>query len=212
MFDKKIIKAIYANVVSHDDLRPVLNGIHFEESRCYGTDGGILVIYNVGSKELADKTILQNGEPVDGRYPNVDSVIPKEREEYPHRIDLRELHAACVYHQKKADANENDRILIAHKGFYVRTLYRLLNVFLAAGQLSKAVMFKSDPSRATVIESKSLTAIIMPVLVDGEIESGVDSEREEGESQFVSYENFINDYAFNHWRKPEPKGDMDWIK
>ena len=30
MLDKKIIKAIYANVVSHDDLRPVLNGIHFE--------------------------------------------------------------------------------------------------------------------------------------------------------------------------------------
>ena len=210
MLDKKIIKAIYANVVSHDDLRPVLNGIHFEEGRCYGTDGKVLVIYGVGSKELADKTILQNGEPVDGRYPNVDSVIPAEREEYPHRIDLRELHAACVYHQNKEDANENDRILIAHKGFYVRTLYKLLNVFLAAGQLNKAVMYKSEPSRATVIESKSITAIIMPVHVDGE--SDVDSEREEGESQIVSYENFINDYAFNHWRKPEQKSDMDWIK
>lgn len=210
MLDKKIIKAIYANVVSHDELRPVLNGIHFEEGRCYGTDGKVLVIYGVGSKELADKTILQNGEPVDGRYPNVDSVIPAEREEYPHRIDLRELHAACVYHQKKEDANENDRILIAHKGFYVRTLYKLLNVFLAAGQLNKAVMYKSEPSRATVIESKSITAIIMPVHVDGE--SDVDSEREEGESQIVSYENFINDYAFNHWRKPEQKSDMDWIK
>lgn len=210
MIDKKIIKAIYAYVVAHDELRPVMNGIHFEEERCYGSDGHLLVVYKAGSKELNDKTVAATGETIDGRYPNVDSVIPKEREEYPHRIDLKELYAACQYHMKKEDANEHDRVLIAHKGFNVRTLYKLLSVFAAGGQLSKATIYKSDPDRATVIESKLLTAIIMPVLVEGE--GLVDNEREEGESQIMSYENFINDYAFNHWRKPEQKGDMDWLK
>ena len=210
MLDKKIIKAIYANIVSHDEMRPVMNGIHFEEERCYGSDGHLLVIYKVGSKELCDKTIHPTGEVIDGHFPNVDSVVPTEREEYPHRIDLKELHQACLYHLKKEDTEENDRLLIAHKSFNIRNLCRLLNVFTAAGQLNKAVMYMSDPTRATVIESKLLTAIIMPVLTQDE--SCVDSEREDGSSMIISYENFINDYAFNHWRKPEPKNDMNWLK
>ena len=81
--DKKILKAIYANVVAKDDLRPVMNGVCFEEERCYGSDGHLLVIYNHGNKQFAGKIVAQNGEIIDGKYPNIDGVIPKRERRVP---------------------------------------------------------------------------------------------------------------------------------
>lgn len=207
--DKKILKAIYANIVAKDELRPVMNGMYFEEGRCYGSDGHLLVIYKQGSKELAGKIVAQNGETIDGKYPNVDSVVPKEREEYPHRIDLKELYAACVYHSRKPEATPDDRVSIMHKTFMIRSLVKLLAVFSASGELSNAKIYRSSNDRASVVESKLITAIIMPSLHD---ENVIDKETQEGESIVMSYENLLNDYAFNSWRKPDSKGDLDWVK
>ena len=207
--DKKILKAIYANVVAKDDLRPVMNGVCFEEERCYGSDGHLWVIYNQGNKQFAGKIVAQNGEIIDGKYPNIDGVIPKEREEYPHRIDLRELYNACVYHSRKPDATPDDRVSILHKTFVVRSLVKLLAVYAASGELSKAVIYKSGQEKPTIIESKLITGMIMPTMHD---ESVIDQSSQVGEGIVMSYENLINDYAFNSWKKSESKEDLDWLK
>jgi hypothetical protein len=67
--DKKILKAIYANIVAKNELRPVMNGMYFEDGRCYGSDGHMLVIYKQGSKELAGKIVAQTGKLLMGNIP-----------------------------------------------------------------------------------------------------------------------------------------------
>ena len=90
--DKKIIKAMFDNICAKDELRPIMNGIHFEESRCYASDGHILIIYNEGVPRLKDKTILLEGMEIDGRYPNVDSVLPSKNAKYTEmQIDVEQL-------------------------------------------------------------------------------------------------------------------------
>lgn len=40
----------------------------------------------------------------------------------------------------------------------------------------------------------------------------IDTEREgEGYTQTYSYENFINDYVFNSWRKQEKPQTLSWL-
>ncbi len=205
--DKKILKAMYANLVAQDELRPVMNGVYFdEEGVCVGSDGHVLVVYECGKTKFEGKILLQSGEEIDGKYPNFRSVIPSEREEYEHRIDLKELYQACQYHLKKEDSNPEDRVSILHKTYKVKVLVRILNVFIAAGLLNKATIYKSAPDRATVIEAKGMTGIIMPCQ---HMEDTVDVDMDDGSAKTVSYESLVNDYAFNSWRKPEVKDWMD---
>lgn len=204
--DKKVLKSMYANIVATDQLRPIMNGIMFEEGRCYASDGRVLIIYRVGSKTQAGKVLGRDGLEIEGKYPNVDSVIPAEREEYKPRIDLKELYAACQYHQRKGGSE--DRVSIFHKTFAVKTILRVLNVFQSAGLLGKAVMYESGPSQGTVIECEQMTGLMMPFLHDEEL---VDTAGDDDTIKTLSYEALMNDYAFNSWQKPETKDWMDGI-
>lgn len=209
--DKKILKAIYANVVASDELRPVMNGVYFDEVNdcCVGSDGHLLVVYKCGKTKLGGKIILLSGEEIEGRYPNYLSVIPSERVEYDHRIDLKELYSACQYHLKKEGSTPEDRVSILHKTYKVKSLVSILNVFNVAGKLKEAVLYKSDQTTAAVIECKDLTGIIMPCMHS---EESVDVQIDEGAPMTISYESLINDYAFNSWRKTETKDWMDDVK
>lgn len=205
--DKKILKAIFANVVAKDELRPVMNGVYFdEEGECVGSDGHLLVVYRCGKTSFDGKVISQSGEEIEGKYPNYRSVIPSAREEYKHRIDLKELLAACQYHARKESSNPEDRVSILHKTYKVKNLIGILTVFNTAGKLKEAVLYKSDQATAAVIECKELTGIIMPCQ---HMEESVDMQEEDGSPVTISYESLINDYAFNSWRKPETKDWMD---
>ena len=51
--------------------------------------------------------------------------------------------------------------------------------------------------------------MIMPTMHD---ESAIDQSSQVGEGIVMSYENLINDYAFNSWKKAEPKEDLGWLK
>ena len=65
-----------------------------------------------------------------------------------------------------------------------------------------------DRSHAVVVENgKILRCLIMPTLY---IDEHVDAEAELGESVVLSYENFINDYVFNSWKKPKAKEELAW--
>lgn len=205
--DKKILKAMFANVVASDELRPVMNGVYFDEAgECVGSDGHLLIVYRCGNTKFDGKIIHQSGEEIVGRYPNYRSVIPAAREEYKHRIDLKELMAACQYHLKKEGSNPDDRVSILHKTFVIKNLFRILSVFNTAGKLKEAVMYKADQTTATVIECKLMTAIIMPCQ---HFEESVDVQEEDGSPVTISYESLVNDYAFNSWKKQESKDWMD---
>lgn len=207
--NKNILKSIYKNVVAKDEMRPVMNGIFFEEGSCVGSDGHLLVVYKCGKTKMEGQIIGPNGEFIDGRYPNYKSVIPSEREEYPYRIDLKDVYNACSWHLRQSYANAEDCVLILQKGFGIKTLVRLLSVFIAADEIKTAKIFKSDADRATVIESESVTAVIMPKLINNVAD--IDNKLDEDSATFYSYEKIMNEYAFNSWKKPESNDWMDNI-
>lgn len=206
--NKKIIKAMYQNIVAKDVCRPIMNGVHFEEGRCYASDGHVLVILNEGSKALDGKTLSIIGEEIEGRYPNVDSVFPRhEDSDTEFVLDVKQLKEACAYHARKQETTDKDAVVINGVGFNICTMLRLLTTIMLAG--TKEVKFTSkDKSHAVVVENgKVLRCLIMPTLF---VDENVDAEAELGEPVVLSYENFINDYVFNSWKKAPAKDELAW--
>lgn len=208
--NKQVIKAMFQNVASKDPVRPVLNGIHFEKERCVATDTHILVVYKYGSPELEGKVLSITGEEVKGNYPNVDRVLPSQQSQshYPYRIDLNQLQKACAWAARDKDAHENDMVVIDGKALSIRYLNILISLFNVAGEIRNAELMKTDDSRPAVINSPLLTAIVMPMAYEL---SRVDAPRTPGDPITYSYENLINQFVFNGWKKEPVADPMAWL-
>lgn len=206
--DKKIIKAMFDNICAKDELRPIMNGIHFEESRCYASDGHTLIIYNESVPRLKDKTILLEGMEIDGRYPNVDSVLPSKNAKYTEiQIDVEQLKNACIWHSKKPSATDIDRVVICGVGLNVNTLVRFLKTVFLFGKEQTFCFY--DKLKSVLVEGENFKGIIMPMEYS---EKDIDAESEFNETCTVySYENFINDYVFNSWKDEAPKKVLSWL-
>lgn len=206
--DKKIIKSMFDNICAKDVLRPIMNGIHFEENRCYASDGHILIIYNESVPRLKDKTILLEGMEIDGRYPNVDSVLPSENANHTEmQIDVEQLKNACIWHSKKPSAMDVDRVVICGVGLNVNTLLRFLKTVSLFGKEQTFAFY--DRLKSVLVEGENFKGIIMPMEYN---EKDIDAESEFNETCTVySYENFINDYVFNSWKDEAPKKVLNWL-
>lgn len=206
--DKKIIKSMFDNICAKDVLRPIMNGIHFEENRCYASDGHILIIYNESVPRLKDKTILLEGMEIDGRYPNVDSVLPSENAKHTEmQIDVEQLKNACIWHSKKPSAMDVDRVVICGVGLNVNTLLRFLKTVSLFGKEHTFAFY--DRLKSVLVEGENFKGIIMPMEYN---EKDIDAESEFNETCTVySYENFINDYVFNSWKDESSKKVLSWL-
>lgn len=206
--DKKIIKSMFDNICAKDELRLIMNGIHFEESRCYASDGHVLIIYNESVPRLKDKTILLEGMEIDGRYPNVDSVFPSENAKHTEmQIDVEQLKNACIWHSKKPSAMDIDRVVICDVGLNVNTLLRFLKTVSLFGKVQTFSFY--DRLKSVLVEGENFKGIIMPMEYS---EKDIDSVSEFDETcTLYSYENFINDYIFNSWKDEEPKKVLSWL-
>ena len=207
--NKKIIKAMYQNIASKDENRPVMQGVHFEEGRCYASDGHILVILNEGSKTLDGKTLSLEGQEIDGRYPNVDSVFPRREDaDTELQLDIKQLKDACVYHGRKQDSTDRDVVIIGGVGFNISMLVKVLNTILLVGTKDVKFIVK-DRKHAVVVEvGTMMRCLIMPTLY---LDEAVDLEVEPGDIAVLSYENLINDFVFNSWKKPQQKEELAWV-
>lgn len=207
--NKKVIKAMFDNICSKEELRPIMTGIHFEKERTYASDGHLLVIFKEGSLELDGKTMSSNGREIEGRYPNVDSVFPtKEMRGNEFTLDVVQLKKACAYHIRQLSSTQNDRVVINGTAYNIRCLFRLLNTITAVGDPTNIKFYNKDKDRATVVVSDQMQSLIMPVIYE---ESEVDYVQNDfADTKTISYENFINDYVFNSWKKKQPKDELAW--
>lgn len=206
--DKKVIKQMYADVVSRDDIRPQMMGVHFEVDRCYATDTHILVVYNQGSEAHAGKTLNVEGEEIKGVFPQVDRVIPNVMPEGPLDINLTQLYKALKWHRRQKKHHADDCIAFGESMYKIEFLFKVLNLFSVAGELAECKLNLNAPGRPAKLESTSITAIIMPI---GHEESDIDKEREEGSAAIISYETIVNNYAFNGWKPQEKKAALAWL-
>lgn len=206
--DKKIIKSMFDNICAKDILRPIMNGVHFEENRCYASDGHVLVIYNEGSERLKGKTMLQDGEETQGIYPKVDSVLPKEKEEHTELIiDVEQLKNACQWHQRQLSFSNMARVIIEGVGFSVNTMLRFLKTISLFGTEQKFLMY--GKMKSTMVVGENFKGLIMPMEYD---ESQIDMKSDiTGECLVYSYENFINEYVFNAWKEDKKPKPLSWL-
>lgn len=206
--NKKVIKSMFQNIVSRDTLRPLMGGVHFEKERCYASDGHILVIYKEGSEKLDGKTITVDGQEIQGRYPNVDSVMPSANNQgEPLSVDFVQLKNACAYHMKQLSYSEHDRVVINGVGLNIRGLFRLLCTITLIGDPKNIKFHIKASDKAVMVTGDNFKGLIMPTLYR---EDEVDEVHDFGDTKTLSYENFINNYVFNAWKKNQPKDDLDW--
>lgn len=209
--DKKVINALFKYAAGKDDIRPALVGVHFEKNRCYATDGHVLCIYNKGGDDrFAGKTIAENGETIECVYPKVDSVFPSDKDEHQNdEIDAVQLQKACQWQIHQLTSNENDVVVINDVGYNIRLLNRLLTIIESVEHQPKLKFEIYGTLRPVVVKSKDMKSIIMPAKY---VSDSIDLKRGAiGEVMIYSYENFINDYVFNSWKKPETKKALDWL-
>lgn len=205
--NKKIVKALFSYAVSKEQIRPILQGVHFEEDVCVASDTHVLVVYKASNPALAGKTKLEDGTDIQGTYPSFKRVIPKKAGK-PVNYNWGQVYRAIKWFKKQEGFHPNDRLTIGNCHVAMLTLLNALEVFNAAGDLGFMKVSTIDPGRPILLESEQLTAIVMPCQSEPE---KVDLERQDCESVVVSYANLINTYAIESAKPKEAKVEMAWL-
>lgn len=205
--NKKIVKALFSYAVSKDDIRPILQGVHFEEDVCVASDTQVLVVYKASNPTLAGKTKLEDGTDIKGTFPPFKRVIPKKAG-IPVNYNWSQVYKAIKWFKKQEGHHPNDRLAVDNCHVAMSILLNALEVFNAAGDLSIMKVWVIDPARPILLESDQLTAIVMPCQSEPE---KVDLEREDCASVIVSYANLINTYAIESAKPKEAKVEMAWL-
>lgn len=205
--NKQVIQAMYTQVASTDPIRPNLMGVHFEKERCYATNTRILLIYNEGSEAHAGKTISAEGEEIQGRFPDVDRVIPTHKKPVP--IDLDQLYRASQWYLRSEFATKDDNVLIDNEALRIDQLVRILTVFKQGNALGSIQLLVGEPERPILMKNSMFTAIIMPCNADLGL---VDTEPAPECPRTISYTNLINTFAFEGWKKKPVKDQLSWLQ
>lgn len=205
--NKKIVKALFSYAVSKEQIRPIMQGVHFEEDVCVASDTHVLVVYKASNPALAGKTKLEDGTDIQGTYPSFKRVIPKKAGK-PVNYNWGQVYRAIKWFKKQEGFHPNDRLTIGNCHVAMLTLLNALEVFNAAGDLGFMKVSTIDPGRPILLESEQLTAIVMPCQSEPE---KVDLERQDCESVVVSYANLINTYAIESAKPKEAKVEMAWL-
>lgn len=205
--NKKVVKAMFSYAVSKEQIRPIMQGVHFEEDVCVASDTHVLVVYKASNPALAGKTKLEDGTDIQGTYPSFKRVIPKKAGK-PVNYNWGQVYRAIKWFKKQEGFHPNDRLTIGNCHVAMLTLLNALEVFNAAGDLGFMKVSTIDPGRPILLESEQLTAIVMPCQSEPE---KVDLERQDCESVVVSYANLINTYAIESAKPKEAKVEMAWL-
>lgn len=205
--NKKIVKALFSYAVSKEQIRPIMQGVHFEEDVCVATDTHVLVVYKASNPALAGTTKLEDGTDIKGTFPAFKRVIPKKAGTQVN-YNWSQVYRAIKWFKKQEGYNPNDRLVIGSCHVAMSILLNALEVFNAAGDLGFIKVSVIDPARPILLESEQLTAIVMPCQSEPE---KVDLERQDCESVVVSYANLINTYAIESAKPKEAKVEMAWL-
>jgi hypothetical protein len=175
----------FKEIVSDDDLRPVMTGVYLSEDEyAVGTDGHCLVkdfvgkteYYNKFKNKIVDLTkyLKSKGEvlsEIDGIYPKYDAVIPKNSDaKYKIQIDLYELYNLCkssAFYLKLFDSNNViQKLKIKDEIFGVNPIVCLsvVDYYLKKGS-KKTTLYYHAPNKAIVMEFGASVGLVMPVMI-----------------------------------------------
>lgn len=157
-----------------DNLKRVLGCVHYENGMCHASDGYMLVRTKIGYKEEYEgKNLAKDGEQVDGRYPNVNSVIPnvtEEHTEYEVDFDLIDAYikSGKIWAQTNLPPKSKIEIhlVINFHGTYLRLmmLQVLCTAMKAMGMTTLYV--NNDNLRPVFMKKGDEAVVLMPLTPD----------------------------------------------
>lgn len=206
--DKKVMKAMYAYIVSKDQMRPMMTGVFFDKNAIVASDAKVLVKYKIPGGKFTGKILAANGEEISGKYPNYERVFPSVEGQYFPPIDLEQLQKAIAWFTRQPGFTEDDTVLMEGKGVSIKRLGTLLNILVVGNDIKKAKMAKTQDGQPVVIHSPKFDALLMPMNAD---ESKADNERVEDCPLVITLENLINQYVFEGWRPKTVEDPMSWL-
>lgn len=204
--NKKVLKSLYSDIVSKDNIRPVFTGVYFDEDVCVATDSTVLVVYKETAPNYIGKIVGIDGKIIDGKFPAYNAVIPKGDGEVLD-IDFSQLHRALKWWCGQPKRNPHDSIMLKGIALCIKKLRNIFNVIKTAGEFSSIKFSIFGETSAVRIDTDSTTSILMPM----NPETGVDLEREGDSLVVVSYSNLINTFAIESSRPKEKKEEMSWL-
>lgn len=209
--DKKVIKAMFSNIVSKEEVRPQLMGVFFDSDCCVATDTHMLMVYKETNPSFAGKIMSVAGETINGQFPNYKRVFPAKdkTKPMPFRIDLKQLQKACAWFMRMPGFHDQDMVIIDGKGLNIKFLGNILTVISLGDDLTNAEMFSTPSGAPAVIKCPKFDALLMPMTTDC---NKVDAEREEACPVQLSYENLINMFVFEGWKAREVADPMAWLE
>lgn len=165
-----------------DDERPIMQCVYYKDGMCNASDGRILVRTKIGyNEEYEGKIVSKYGIIIEGRYPNVNSVIPNVTEnhtEYDVDFDLIDAYMksakiwAHTYLPPKSKI-ENHLVINFH-GTYLRLmmLQALCTAMKAIGM--NTLYVNKDNSRGVFMKNDNGEAVLLMPLMPDEKYKGAD--------------------------------------
>lgn len=166
------------NIVSDDELRPVMQAIYYnsDKKEKVATDAHVLVVIKDKSIKKTELINPETKQGVDGRYPNYEAVIPKEN---PYKIHISEQEVLKLMNQLNGMARasrffdwRNEKNIVARlkyddADYYVnpKLFLTLLTTLWQYGARSFNIEF-SSPTRAIVVKDSGSgnMGLIMPIV------------------------------------------------
>lgn len=167
---------------SDDQLIPVMNGIYHDEGFQIASDGHVLCCIKADyDAELEHKIIGDNGDEIDGRYPNYKSVRGTDYK-LEYKIDTEKVYDALRQYKaaKKAAGKWGDVPMCMIKVGNKKNGYSYFNVVVMAvfctfmDHKNNNVLRVQDPNRAAECTCEDGSwALLMPVVHDDdEVDNG----------------------------------------
>lgn len=208
--EKKVLQAMFANIASKDQVRPILTGVFFDEQNAVATDTHMLVVFKYSNPTHKGKIMSATGEEIKGTFPDYNQVFPQKEKlsSYSPRIDVAQLQKACAWFTRQPGFTDNDMVIIRGKGLSIKYLSQILNLIALTPDIKSAEMLKTPEGNPAVIRSKRFKALLMPMQVD---ETKVDSPREADCPIIITLESLINEYVFEGWKPRPVKDPMGWL-
>ena len=170
----KIGKFDIFKFTAKDNLYSALTGVYYKDGMLIASDSYILVRTKIGYKEEYEgKIIAKDGNEVDGRYPNIDSVIPIVTEDYiEHDVDFDLIDAYvksgkvwAETHLQKGKKMEDHLVLNFHgTNFRLMDLQKICTAMKAMGM--NYLYINKDCSRPAFMTKDGESVLLMPLFPD----------------------------------------------
>jgi len=158
-FNQQVLNLLYQKVVYNAIDRPVLQGILFEKGSVIATDAHILAIIKMDyPKSNEGKVIDKQGNIIEGKFPNYQSVIPNLFVGY-RKIDNPNL----ILNYTQGKYASDDKYMLYNFRVDKKNIDTVKKIFAKFKETPTLYLHKTATQQPMVFKSKTVYMLVMPM-------------------------------------------------